>query len=207
VVNGVVGDPFARLQREAARGLGYARPEDIQLRYVPRRFGGDALPNFRAAWDVALELSPDAVEWTNPADVYIFAVRARGDSAGGAMAPAPLRGPPPQRVDAVMPSGMVVRAAFSHAAADPLADLIESVANAGRDCTDGGLELRAVTGALPQQQSQNHALSEATVRELWERGSPLFRDVMPAAGQAVVARFVDVPGLPPPGQGCGTCLW
>jgi hypothetical protein len=199
-----------RLMREAARRLGLARPEDIQLRYVPRRVGAGKFRDYRAAWDVAVELTPDAVEWTHPFDALTFAARRKAAPpllASGtvpAAAAAPL--PPPQRVDAITPDGFTVHAAFSHAAADPLVDLTESIANAGRYCTDDGLELRTVTGALPRPLTPLHLLTASTLRDLWDRSSPVFPDRMPSPGQAVVARFVDVPGLPLE-LCCGACSW
>jgi hypothetical protein len=210
VVNGVVGDPIGRLLREASRGLGVGRSEDIQLRYVPRRFNAEMFRDYRATWGVSVELTPDVVEWSLT-DPPTFAVRRRaalppvadGTVTAAAVASPP---PPPQRVDAATPDGFTVRAAFSLAAADPLADLIESVANAGLFCTDDGLELRAVTGALPRPLTPLHLLSASTLRELWERSAPLFPDRMPAPGQAVVGRFVDVPGLPLE-RCCGACSW
>jgi hypothetical protein len=211
VLNGFVGDPLGRLLREAARGLGRARPEDIQLRYMPRNYTADMFLDFSAAWDFAVELTPGAVDWTRPYEALSFIAKSREQRAAQpptgndvALTTAP---PPPQRVDAVTPDGFRVYAAFSRTSDDPLADLTESVANAGRFCTDDGLELRAVTGALPRLERWDQLLPAHAVRELWERGTPLFPDRMPALGQAVVGRFVDVPGLPPPETRCGACLW
>lgn len=115
--------------------------------------------------------------------------------------------PPPQLVVALEPNGDVCQAAFSHSAVNPLADLCESIADAAQYCTGDGLELRAMTGALsPRGLGVDRSLRTRVVREAWEGGTPVFPDRMPAPGQAVVVRYVDVPDLPPERR-CGRCLW
>jgi hypothetical protein len=130
-LNGVVGDPIGRLLREAARGLGHARPEDVELRYIPRRSAAGLRGRFRAAWDVAVEVNPGAFEWTQPLDPLTFAVRRRTAQPGcasgrSATAAPPLPPPPPQSVHALTPDGAIYGASFSLAATDPLADLSRS---------------------------------------------------------------------------------
>jgi hypothetical protein len=207
-LNGVVGDPIGRLLREAARGLGYARPEDFELRYLPRgRQAGLSGFDYRAAWDVSEPLSLDVIEWNEPFRPLVFTVRRRTAQPGcasGSSATAPP--PPPQPVDALGPNGRIYGAAFAPAATDPLADLRESFASVAELCNDDSFELRTVTGALPRPATPRGRLPVRVAHEVWERGTPLFPDRMPSPGQAVVAQYVDVPALLPH-QRCGACDW
>jgi hypothetical protein len=198
-LNGVVGDPIGRLLREAARGLGYARPEDFELRYVPqeKESVAGAPERFFAAWDVAVPLTPDAVEWQHPFCPLTFAVKRRTAQPSCARDSLVIATPPlpPQPVDALAPDGRIYVVAFWPAATDPLADLRESIANVAGLCNDDSVELRTVTGALPRPASPFGRLPAHLLSDVWERGTPLFPDRMPSPGQAVVAQYVDVPGL------------
>jgi hypothetical protein len=201
-LNGFVGDPIGRLLRDAARGLGYARPEDIELRLVCTRTGYNR--DFERAWAEAVAPTPDAVRLVEQMTLH-FLVKPRDRSDGGGGGGHIIT--PPQRVTAVEPAGYHLHAAFSHSAADPAADLRESIADAGGYCTGDCLELRIVNGVLPPLPPHGDPCQPPhVVREAWERGSPLFPDRMPAPGQAVAVGFVDVPNLPPEKR-CGTCMW
>jgi hypothetical protein len=205
-LNGVVGDPIGRLLREAARGLGYARQEDFELRYLPRGRTAGSDRNYRAAWDATVPLSLDVIEWNEPFGPLRFAVRRRTAHPGCISGNLTTGAPPPQPVDVLAPNCAIYVAAFLPAATDPLADLRESIAGVAQLCNDDSIELRAVTGALPRPASPLGRLPAHVVGDVWERGTPLFPDRMPSPGQAVVARYVDVPGLLPQ-QRCGKCKW